>query len=405
MGQEERMLDCRVECHVTEKIALTRKPRIAIASSGLGHISRGIESWAETIALALRRDGLPVRLFQGSGVSNAEWREVVPCLRRVDPLTVKIVKACKKFGGWHFGLGSGYSVEQASFAMALWPRIASGYDILHIHDPQIARIMDVLHRAGLSRPRVILGHGTEEDIPFLQKISNLEHLALPYMEEYRPYKPKKQLNFAVPNFVDANCFVPGAKDEARERWNLPQDAMVFLCVAAIRKPHKRIDYLIEEFAAYIKQTSANAVLVIAGARESDTDELYRMGVGLLKDRVHFFENVPRQDIISLYQASDVFVLTSLIEMFGTVLVEAMSTGLPVICHDTPVFRWIVGPAGFIANLSKKNALANVLKSIKEPAKIHALGLKARNNVLNRFSEPVVVEQMKEMYREVLLNGK
>jgi hypothetical protein len=42
-----------------------RNVRIAIASSGLGHVARGIESWAADLGKALAERGERIALFKG----------------------------------------------------------------------------------------------------------------------------------------------------------------------------------------------------------------------------------------------------------------------------------------------------------------------------------------------------
>ena len=375
--------------------------RIAIASSGLGHIRRGVETWAEEMATALNRRNLKVRLFQGAGVADAEWKTVLPCLRRFDLKTQTLARVFEKLGGWHYGAGSGYDLEQTTFVMSLWPRIFRSFDILHVKEPWIALWMDRLNRAGLSRPRVILSHGTEETWEVLRKYSNVQHMAPSYVDEYRPHIPEGQKNFVVPNFVDTGKFVPGDRAAARRMWNIANGDYVVLCVAAIRKFHKRIDYLLREFDTFRRRASVEAKLVVAGAHENETDELIRYGQELLGDRVLFLENVPRARMSSLYHAADVFVLTSLHEMFGNVFLEAMATGLPVICNKTPVLDWVVGPGGIRPDLSQENALAAALESMAHSETRCQYVAQARSYVERMFSLEVVVGQMLEMYRKVL----
>ena len=375
--------------------------RIAIASSGLGHIHRGIEAWAESLALALRRRGHDVRLFQGGPTADTEWRETLPCLRRFSPTTIKLVNVLRRVGGWRFGFGSVSGAEHTTFALSLWPRIARKYDILHVQEPLVALILDRLNRLGLSRPRVILGHGTEEDTTMLRKYSYLQHLAPAYLEQYEIHRPESQKVFAIPNFVDTGRFCPGPKPAARRSWNLPEDAQVFLCVAAIKKVHKRIDYLIREFASYLGNNGSDAILVIAGGRETDTAELRELASRLTGDRIVILENIPRDEICSLYQAADVFVLSSLVEMFPVALLEAMGTGLPVVCNNTSVLEWMIGPAGLATNLAETGALAHALKTISSREDLHELGILARERVEDLFSEEVVVRQIIDMYEQVL----
>jgi glycosyltransferase involved in cell wall biosynthesis len=48
------------------------------------------------------------------------------------------------------------------------------------------------------------------------------------------------------------------------------------------------------------------------------------------------------DMPALYRSADAFLHMSLLESFGNVFVEAMACGLPIVGHDTPRLRWIVG---------------------------------------------------------------
>ena len=56
----------------------------------------------------------------------------------------------------------------------------------------------------------------------------------------------------MPNFVDCAVFRPMAtiaeKSFTRQTLEIPEDAFIVGCVAAVKKGHKRIDYLIREFA-------------------------------------------------------------------------------------------------------------------------------------------------------------
>src|SRR6266852_3195846 len=91
--------------------------RVAVASSGLGHIPRGIETWAADTARALRRAGQDVTLFQGDGAPAEEWQQVVPCARRFEPAAQQWVRRLRRMGGWRYGFGSGYQVEQTTFTL------------------------------------------------------------------------------------------------------------------------------------------------------------------------------------------------------------------------------------------------------------------------------------------------
>jgi hypothetical protein len=66
---------------------------------------------------------------------------------------------------------------------------------------------------------------------------------------------------AIPNFVDCAAFRPARNaDErlaVRRRVGIPEDAFVVGCVAAVKKDHKRIDYLIGEVSGLGREATPN----------------------------------------------------------------------------------------------------------------------------------------------------
>jgi len=189
---------------------------------------------------------------------------------------------------------------------------------------------------------------------------------------------------ALPNFVDCAVFRPVAsvaeKQALREALGIPADALVIGCVAAVKKHHKRIDYLIREFSRLsdvanrwknekIEQkereerkglgSSAGGgkeksslfppfpsvqipYLLIAGAGTGDTAELIALAESLIPGRHKILADCSRDRMPGLYRAMDVFVLTSLFEMMPIALLEGLASGLPVITHNHPVMTWMTG---------------------------------------------------------------
>lgn len=378
--------------------------RTAIASSGLGHINRGVEAWASDLAASMRKSGLDVTLFQ-AGIPHNDWTRSAWCLRRTGRIASAMGPVLRHLGGWRFGVGNSYEVEQLSFCLSLWPKIRAGFDILHVQDPTIALVFEFLRGIGLSRPRVILGDGTQTPAAIMRRLSALHHLSPMASAEWEPFRPPGQRNFTIPNFVDTGMFSPGDKNSARAALDLPTDAFIVLCCAALRTTHKRIDYLIREFATFLGHHEGPALLVVAGGRESETEEVLRLGTALLGDRVRFLVDHPRSRMPELYRAADLFALTSLYELFGIVLIEAMACGLPVVCHDVPIFRYVAGPAGMFGDIAHEGALSRMLAEQAMPTRRAALAAAARRHVERCFSVPVVVEQIRAMYDDVSEAGE
>lgn len=370
-----------------------RPPRIAIACSGLGHVQRGIESWAADLFAALTHAGANATLFAGA---TADGAEPLSCLRRNDAGATVLARALRHLGGWRYGMGSAYEVEQTSFALALWRRIRRDYDILHVQDPLIALWLERAWRRRLSRPRVIYANGTGEGAAMMRRFGAVHLLTPATFALWQQDRDAAQTGFLIPNFIDTDRFRPGDRAAARAALGLPAEGPILLCCAAIRRYHKRIDYLLEEFAA----AGDDTMLLVAGAREADTDELMALGTRLLGPRVRFLPDLPRTTMPTLYQAADAFVLASLGEMFGIVLIEAMASGLPVICHDTPDFRYVAGPAGLYADLARPGGLAGALAALRQEGRHAALAASARAHVAARFGADVVVRDVMAMYETI-----
>ncbi|MBB6049279.1 glycosyltransferase family 4 protein [Armatimonas rosea] len=377
--------------------------KIAIASSGLGHIKRGIETWAEDLAKALFKRQCDVTLFQGGSTSDA-LPSYVRCLNTPSRFSQKIskeVSTLRKRGGWRYGFGSDYQAEQTHFALKLLSQVRHDYDLVHVQDPWLALLMQKFHQLGLSRPKVILGHGTEESVSTLRRYTYLQHLAPCYLEDWEAQRPKSQMAFAIPNFVNTELFKPGDKEVARRIWGLPQDCLVVLSIAAIKSTHKRVDYLIREFHAFSKTYSQPCVLVVAGAHEAESDALIKLGKELLGDRISFLQNVPREKIPSLYQSADIFAHGALHEMLPIAFLEAIATGLPITCNNTPTLSWIVGDSGKLADLSQEGSLSKQLALLADESIRKKLSSKAQSQAFNIFSEDVVTPQYINIYNKIV----
>ncbi len=128
----------------------------------------------------------------------------------------------------------------------------------------------------------------------------------------------------------------------------------------------------------------------------------------IEDRVQFIDMRPSTQMPAQYQALDAFVLPSRTqpnwkEQFGRVLIEAMSSGVPVIGSDSGAIPDVIGHAGLIFPEGDVLALARHLAELQtNPDWRGWLGEQGRNRVLEHFTHTSVAQQTVAVYREMLL---
>jgi glycosyltransferase involved in cell wall biosynthesis len=371
------------------------QPRVAILSSGLGHVSRGIETWAATLAAELHQRGLDITLFKGGGRAELPYERVVRCSQRDSWLTRTVVRY-RPICCWRLGMYTPYEFEQTTFGLSILPRlICGGFDVVHLQDPQLAYILEKTR--SLHRAKVILGHGTEELSSFLRQFSHIQELSPFYLNRHGDLANKKW--FAIPNFVDSNRFSPGDRQAARRELGIPEDRYVVFSPAALNRSKKRLDWLAQEFQ---RAQLSNGLLVIAGAREPETDSLLtELRSRLNEDQLMVLENVPRDRMPLLYQAADLLTLCSLQEVQAISLLEGMACGLPCITHPWGSCTWTVGDGGSFVDMEVEGALGRELQLYQSVELRRERGQLARQRVEAVFSRAAVVNQILEMYSSVL----
>jgi glycosyltransferase involved in cell wall biosynthesis len=378
--------------------------KIVVASSGLGHVARGIEAWAADLGRALATRGMDVTVCKGGGRPEVPHERVIDCWQRGADRTGQLLRWLPKRLTWRLGLASGYGVEQTTFALRLIDYLRrEDVDLLHVQDPQVALIVQRAQSLGLLRTRTILAHGTEEPPSFLRKINYLQHLAPWHLDEARKVGAWRETWCAIPNFIDTQRFRPGRADRLRAELNIPADALVLLSVAAIKRRHKRIDYLVEEFRRLRQQAPAlPAWLIVAGGWEAGTDELVAAGQQALGDRVRFLVRFPRERMPELYRAADAFTLCSLKEMMPIALLEAAASGLPCVVNRHPVMEWMIGPGGQAIDMATSGALAGAVEVLfADKPRRDATAAAGRAHCQRNFSVERVVGDICDYYRAVL----
>lgn len=200
--------------------------------------------------------------------------------------------------------------------------------------------------------------------------------------------------FIVPNLVDISAFTP---PEVRNF----QGKATILHVSCFEDKSKNISGFLDAVA--IAFSSRNDFIVLLAGEGPDLESMkkYALSLGLGPDKVRFTGLMQNKDLIKLYQTSSFLVQSSRYETFGTVIIEALSCGLPVISAKTGIAAEITdSKSGILLQdpgpIAMADAIINMLDiyTTFDPQKLHDL-------IPGSFSELAVTEKLAEIYRQTI----
>jgi len=130
-------------------------------------------------------------------------------------------------------------------------------------------------------------------------------------------------------------------------------------------------------------------------------ELIRLSKNLkLEDKVIFTGRITTDDLCLYYGAADVFVLPSLHEGHAVVLLEAMSSGLPIVATRISGDLETVsdGKNGYLIQPKNVGQLADaVVRILSNKKRIHEYGNASLSIYKEKFSEEKQIRKIVEIY--------
>jgi len=164
------------------------------------------------------------------------------------------------------------------------------------------------------------------------------------------YQINPQKIVVIPNFTTKSYYK-----------NCMKEKNSILFVGRLEIKQKGIDLLLHSLC-YVREEISDVNLYIIGQGNSRsyledlTEELK------LRENVKFLGYVDEDELADMYSKCEIFVLPSLYESFGIVIIEAMSAGLPVISNDLDCVSEILenGKYGILVKIGDIKGFADQL---------------------------------------------
>jgi len=167
----------------------------------------------------------------------------------------------------------------------------------------------------------------------------------------------------------------------KRKLGFKENQMLILSVCRLI-PSKRLDNLILAFAETCKVIKKDPCLLITGSGP-DLERLKSISRTTgINSRIFFLGHVSNEKIHEIYQAVDLFVLPSLLEIFPITILEAMASGVPTI---------VASSGGVVSIFSdKKNCL------MYEPGNITELKHALYEMITNEKSRELFAERARRL---------
>jgi glycosyltransferase involved in cell wall biosynthesis len=165
---------------------------------------------------------------------------------------------------------------------------------------------------------------------------------------------------------------------------------------------KNVSLVVDSVAALVDRDRLDVQLEIVGEGPTRSEVAERIAQHGLESRVRMVGRLDGSALVAAYDRSDLFVMTSLSESFGIVLIEAMARGVPVIAPDIAGVRDVVidGVTGLLVDHTVDSVRAAVLRVVNDAALRKHLVDGARSHV-TQYRWPEIACRCAALYEEVL----
>jgi 1,2-diacylglycerol-3-alpha-glucose alpha-1,2-galactosyltransferase len=205
------------------------------------------------------------------------------------------------------------------------------------------------------------------------------------------------------NSIDTSRYKRGSeklRQEMRQKLGVKADAFIVMG-AGQTQPRKRLDTFIQT----AKELPEVTFLWVGGMPFGHLAAEYENVKKLMNNapkNVLFTGIVDLDKMPTYYAISDVFMLPSIQETFGLVVVEAAASGLPIVLRNVTDYdttfkddAWRCDEGDFVKAITK----------LRQSPEAYALWQKKAKNIAKRFDSVMAADKLVRIYRDVVYNTK
>jgi glycosyltransferase involved in cell wall biosynthesis len=179
-----------------------------------------------------------------------------------------------------------------------------------------------------------------------------------------------------------------------KKYNLPETYLIY--VGTIEKRKNLLSIL-----KALHEGNLDIPLVVIG-RETPYAQIvhqYIQEKGIKE--VYFLKNVPNEDLPILYQMAETFIYPSEYEGFGIPVLEAITSGVPVIAGKGSCLEETGGEASLYVNPEDIASLSRMIKDLHNDPEIRKNMIEKGLKHAENFSDQKISSQLNSIYARLL----
>lgn len=246
--------------------------------------------------------------------------------------------------------------------------------------------------------------GRKAAIKFTNSISkHVTNMIVPSGKMYRmlsDYEISAPLTI-IPTGINTDKYLNADKskrDTLRAEYGIGKDEFILLYAGRLAK-EKNLEEILD-FLADSRLNNLRLIVVGDGPhRETLEDKCKENGI---ENRVIFTGMVSPEKIEEYYLIGDVFVSASQSETQGLTYMEAMVSGLPLLCREDECLTDVIenGTNGYLYK-DKEDFIKMLMVLLNDKEKRISMGQNARRTVLDHFSERAFVKSCEKLYTKTI----
>lgn len=188
-------------------------------------------------------------------------------------------------------------------------------------------------------------------------------------------------------------------ERIKKRYNTGERFLLYVGSILNRRP---VNILIKSFSKAVKDESRLKLVIVGENRTWPKQDMRRMiSDSGVKNSVIYLDYIPDDELALLYKSAEVFIYPSLYEGFGLPLLEAMSSGTPVIAPNVASFPEVVGDGGILIDRIDEDEMSRaILAFIKDESMRNNYIIKGKERA-RKFSWRRSAEEHLELFRDVV----